>query len=513
MTFLEERDFSDVPTIPEYYKGKTIFITGGSGFMGKILIEKLLYSCPELDRIYLLLRNKRGMRPEDRLADIYKSPCFERLRKERPDAFMSKVFFIAGEVNELDLGMSDEDWSLIANRTHIIFHVAASVRFDDHLTKATNLNVRGTRELVRLAGDASRLECFVHVSTSYANTDRNPVEEVMYPAHADWRDTLHMCETMPPDDVQVVTHKYLGEMPNTYVFTKQLAEHVVYEQKGKLPIIIIRPSIVVSSLKEPIPGWIENFNGPAGIIVASGKGLIRAIYSDPKITNDYIPVDVITRGIVASAWCRGTKKFSPTDDIPIYNMCSGGYNCVSSLDLVKMGESLTQECPLDSALWARCSTVTDSKLLYNFKALFFQLIPSMLIDTLLWLLGKKPLLVKIQRKIYTANYIALAYYSTQEWTFKIDNFLKLRSVLKEEDKEDFFYELENIDIYNYFKVCVYGGRKYLMKEKDEDLPAAKVHDTRIRLIAKITNHVFYGLVFVWMCNKICQCLSPYYISF
>lgn len=37
--------------------------------------------------------------------------------------------------------------------------------------------------------------------------------------------------------------RYLGELPNTYVFTKQLAEHVLWEEKGKLPIIIMRPSI------------------------------------------------------------------------------------------------------------------------------------------------------------------------------------------------------------------------------------------------------------------------------
>ncbi|KAI8433402.1 hypothetical protein MSG28_015442 [Choristoneura fumiferana] len=43
------------------------------GFMGKVLIEKLLYSCTDLDRIYLLLRGKKGVKSEDRLADLYSS--------------------------------------------------------------------------------------------------------------------------------------------------------------------------------------------------------------------------------------------------------------------------------------------------------------------------------------------------------------------------------------------------------------------------------------------------------
>lgn len=47
-------------SVQEFYKDKTIFITGGSGFMGKVLVEKLLYSCSDLKQIIMLMRNKRG---------------------------------------------------------------------------------------------------------------------------------------------------------------------------------------------------------------------------------------------------------------------------------------------------------------------------------------------------------------------------------------------------------------------------------------------------------------------
>ena len=60
--------------IQSFYRGKTIFITGGSGLMGKVLIEKLLYSCSDLKKIYMLLRPKRGRAPETRLDDIFKLP-------------------------------------------------------------------------------------------------------------------------------------------------------------------------------------------------------------------------------------------------------------------------------------------------------------------------------------------------------------------------------------------------------------------------------------------------------
>lgn len=47
--------------------------------MGKVLLEKLLYSCTDLDRIYLLMRPKKGVKPEKRLAALYSSPVSNRI--------------------------------------------------------------------------------------------------------------------------------------------------------------------------------------------------------------------------------------------------------------------------------------------------------------------------------------------------------------------------------------------------------------------------------------------------
>lgn len=60
--------------VQEFYKGKSIFITGGSGFMGKVLIEKLLYSCSELEEIFILMRPKRDKSIDDRLDEMFKLP-------------------------------------------------------------------------------------------------------------------------------------------------------------------------------------------------------------------------------------------------------------------------------------------------------------------------------------------------------------------------------------------------------------------------------------------------------
>lgn len=58
----------------KFYKDKTIFITGASGFMGKCLLEKLLYSCSEVKEILILMRPKRGKTAKERVADFANLP-------------------------------------------------------------------------------------------------------------------------------------------------------------------------------------------------------------------------------------------------------------------------------------------------------------------------------------------------------------------------------------------------------------------------------------------------------
>ena len=62
---------------------------------------------------------------------------------------------------------------------------------------------------------------------------------------------------------------------------------------------------VISTIKEPVEGWIDNFNGPVGLLVGGGKGVLRVVYLDPTITSDFIPVDVAIKAMIIAAWKRG----------------------------------------------------------------------------------------------------------------------------------------------------------------------------------------------------------------
>jgi fatty acyl-CoA reductase len=65
---------------------------------------------------------------------------------------------------------------------------------------------------------------------------------------------------------------------------------------------------VVSTWTEPFPGWIDDFNGPAGLLVGGGKGLVRTAFADPNTTTDYIPVDICIQFMLLAAWCMAVGR-------------------------------------------------------------------------------------------------------------------------------------------------------------------------------------------------------------
>lgn len=59
-------DANESTDIATWFAGKILFVTGATGFMGKVLVEKLLRDCPDIERMYLLIRTKRGVDTEQR---------------------------------------------------------------------------------------------------------------------------------------------------------------------------------------------------------------------------------------------------------------------------------------------------------------------------------------------------------------------------------------------------------------------------------------------------------------
>ena len=72
--------------IIEYYRGKHILLTGATGFLGKVVLEKLFYTVRNFEKIYLLVRPKKGSKIMDRVKrEIFLSPSFERVKSAIPN--------------------------------------------------------------------------------------------------------------------------------------------------------------------------------------------------------------------------------------------------------------------------------------------------------------------------------------------------------------------------------------------------------------------------------------------
>ncbi|XP_063904744.1 fatty acyl-CoA reductase wat-like [Zophobas morio] len=142
------------------FKNQTIFLTGATGFVGKVMIAKLLTDCEDIKKIYMLLRSKKGKNSEQRFEEIFEQPCFEFL-KSKSSNWKEKVSLVEGDCEEPLLGISDDNLKMLKNEVNFVIHLAANVRFDQSLKKAAN-NVKCTADLLELSKGIANLKvaCF-----------------------------------------------------------------------------------------------------------------------------------------------------------------------------------------------------------------------------------------------------------------------------------------------------------------------------------------------------------------
>lgn len=85
----------------------------------------------------------------------------------------------------------------------------------------------------------------VHVSTAYSNAELTSVEERVYPAPAQLQQLSALVEALPADLLAEITPQLISPKPNTYTFTKAMAESVVAERANSTnyAVAIFRPTI------------------------------------------------------------------------------------------------------------------------------------------------------------------------------------------------------------------------------------------------------------------------------
>src|ERR1700733_4865303 len=99
---------------------------------------------------------------------------------------------------------------------------------------------------------------------------------------------------MTPEEQDKNLNSILGTWPNTYTFTKHMAEKTLKHRRNpKMPCVLIRPSIIGCSYAEPSPGWTDTFSAAGGLTIAGGLGLINYVCGNGDNIADIIPVDLV----------------------------------------------------------------------------------------------------------------------------------------------------------------------------------------------------------------------------
>ena len=239
--------------IAEFYADKTIFITGTTGFVGKVILEKIMRSLGNFRHLYVMVRAKKGMSNIERLQMIFESDIFEHYFCQYPDmckGWTTKVSPIAGDLTKNGLGLSQKDQETILNEVNVIINSAASVNFDDPILDALNINYHGCMRLLSLAKRAKQMHVFTHVSTAYVNSNRTGyIEEKVYP-NPSGKSTDQIVEelmSLNPQQAKEREKEIIGKYPNTYTYTKALTERSLLEKHEHVNVCIVRPSIVIST--------------------------------------------------------------------------------------------------------------------------------------------------------------------------------------------------------------------------------------------------------------------------
>ena len=284
--------------------------------------KQILYSLRDVKTIYILIRPKKKVAPQARAnKEIAKSPIFTRLRREMGDDFdayfQSKVVALAGDINKDFMGLSDADLARVCSSVHMLIHCAANVDFNERLDGAITTNCRGPLRMLRMADKCPHLLAYVHVSTAYVNCNQpsgSKVLEELPHLEADGELVMNEIGAMKVEDIgpRCAELLKLTRYPNTYTFTKAMGEKLLFKYHGRVPVAIVRPTIIGCSWREPEPGWVDTVSAGGALFLTGGLGFMPVQPGNPQLVGDQIPVDLVVNCVLnaaAEAASRGPGFF------------------------------------------------------------------------------------------------------------------------------------------------------------------------------------------------------------
>jgi thioester reductase-like protein len=274
---------------------KTIFLTGLTGFLGSNIAVRLLQN-DEVSKLVVLVR---GSSMEEATRRALKAltladPQFDA--EQRAD----RLVVLSGDITESQLGLSDSSLDLLSSQVTHVIHCAACVDFGQSLENARRINVMGTKEVMNVARNFSKLERIAYIGTAYVAGERSGL---VYEQDLDAGQSFG----------------------NYYEQSKFEAEQYVRSLMSTLPIDVFRPSIVVGDSQT---GRTTSFNVLYAPLRAIYNGYIPVLPGSRSTLLDVVPVD-----FVANAICDITLR-NDRQSGRIFHLTAGEENLVSVGDLV-----------------------------------------------------------------------------------------------------------------------------------------------------------------------------------
>lgn len=189
-------DHSDMLSVAETFRGAKFLVTGTTGFLAKVFVAQLLQFHPDIDQLYLLIRDQKGRSAEARFyEEIVASHCFDTLRETYGDGFdgylHEKITVLGGDITEDHLGLPEDEARALSASLDVVINSAGLTNFNPNLESALRINTLSAKHIldfIRLGGSKAGL---LHVSTTFvAGRTNKPTYEIVpgptiYPAYED----------------------------------------------------------------------------------------------------------------------------------------------------------------------------------------------------------------------------------------------------------------------------------------------------------------------------------------
>jgi long-chain acyl-CoA synthetase len=501
-------------SVRETLRGKHILLIGVTGFIGKVWLANTLMSLPEVGCIYLLIRRQKSNPAELRFERLVEEspvfdPLYERYGTRLLEFLSERVRVIEGDASLPGLGMSPEIAAELQPKLDLIINSSGLTDFNPDLRDALSSNVDAAVNVLQFAQESDHAG-LLHLSTCYAaghcdgrvpeqaRSDYTPVGLGGFDAEQEWR-SLHRLieETVERAEGPEVTeelrlaaiskqhaakdlrgtalenqirknrvrwlHNQLTEAgkrranelgwPNTYTFTKSLAESLLVKYGAGVPIAIVRPAIVESSTYEPFRGWNEGINTSAALSYLLGT-FFRQLPTNERKRLDVIPVDAVCRGMILIAAAIVARRHHP-----VYQLATSVTNPCDmrrSVELTSLAHRKHYRALESMEYWLRLrfDAIPVSKERYNRMSAPAQraIIKSIQRITAPLPLKKVPLakadrnLEKVEKLIELFEPFILH----NEHDFVAENVEKLSYALVPEEEQAFGYDTAAIDWWDYW---------------------------------------------------------------